>query len=410
MDPLTQAAESMAPAQATTNFFGSAAGNNVLARYGQAAMEAPSADRLADAGSQLADSQFERVDRRRKMQTWDREDEEYEEKKEFKVMRGDFLDNIAKIDATADNYEETMAELLTTLPPEALKDDAVLAIKASKDRVFEKGLQEKKESRGRQEAFQNQQKMQLQKDTVKAALSGLSPEELETHRDPVTKELDVASAMYAAGQKKRELDMGEFKEKQDVLQENRKELRASTELSKELKADKAKAEDFIRGDQTAFPSAQTELLEKVNADRVKVGQKPVTMDFLKDLDAEGLKKAQMQDAAAEERWLIRASDTESPGEFIAKYGKNLTPQQKDRYRHVWRVAQGVVKPSAPNETAPPAAPGGGPAGASAGAPAGASAPSAPANSVSIVSVKVINGRRVGKTSDGRYIDMDAQKK
>lgn len=134
-DPLTYAAEQLAPARATTNFFDPAPGQNVISRYANSGIALSGATDALDFQTKQAAAQREMARAQRDALLADREDVEYAERQDFKAQRGEFLDQLATIDPTADDFDEQSSALLSSLPAGALEDDAVKALLSHKSRI-----------------------------------------------------------------------------------------------------------------------------------------------------------------------------------------------------------------------------------------------------------------------------------
>ena len=133
--PLEAAAESLAPPAPTTRFFTGTP--SVVSQLYTSRRGAESAAAVADEATRLGRSRWDRAAQRRQLIEWGREDQEHAARKDFESQRGEFLSQIALIDPNTDDYEQTKAELLGSLPRPAMEDDAVRAIFAAKDRVFQ---------------------------------------------------------------------------------------------------------------------------------------------------------------------------------------------------------------------------------------------------------------------------------
>jgi hypothetical protein len=140
-DALTYNANLLAPAAPSTNFFDPTATQSVLARYANTRIANEGSQAVAQAASRLAASRMQRIEDARKQKLWDREEQAWNEKQDAKAQRGQFLEAFGRIDPNAEDYESQMDELRKTMPPELFKDDAILDMKAAKDRIFYTNMQ-----------------------------------------------------------------------------------------------------------------------------------------------------------------------------------------------------------------------------------------------------------------------------
>src|SRR5688572_17164620 len=134
-DPLTDAAQTLAPVPAQTNFFDPAPGASITARY--AGSKRVLKDLGDAAGEELAIKAPQREQQRfdREMVLQDRDDQDYLDKQEARNSRGSFLDSIAKLDPEADDYDAAVSEVVSSMPAGVMEDDAVRAIIGYKNGV-----------------------------------------------------------------------------------------------------------------------------------------------------------------------------------------------------------------------------------------------------------------------------------
>jgi hypothetical protein len=357
-DPLTTAAESLAPAPASTNFFDPIAGQTVLARYAGARSLAEGAKSLAEAQTGLAQSRWDRAAQRHTMQAWDREDAEYQEKQAYKVQRGNFLKQLAKGDTLNpedDNYLQKRAEFYSTLPMEARDDDAVAAIISAYDDQFRARQAGQERDLARQDAIAERERTFLRGQEVKAATAGLSKEEIETFRDPFTGELDYTSLMYEAGKRKSERDITQHETKLRNAAAMRQRM---TGLSGDDKSRLKQAETAVVGDDKAFPSSTQSLLERVRAAETlksKSGKAPVITDaVLKDKYFEDYTRAQQRDKFRFEFELEDARNL-SEEEYVNLIGEDAPDTLKRKRAALWQYANGRGRSLTDTPAPPPAA-------------------------------------------------------
>jgi hypothetical protein len=351
-DPLTAVAEQFAPAPARTQFFSNPSDSEAIARRWETGVRAEAAGELAGAASALEKSRLDREKAQRERLLWGREDQDYEDRKNFEATKGEFLLRFTDkevLDPDADDYPQRLAQLQSQLPPEAAEDDAVKSLISVFNRRFEMSQMEKR-----------QQADFTRKQQAKAAWEGLSPEErAEIPVDPNTGEPDEYATAYAAGMKaqkrkleeegaKRTRDLETFREKENIRSEFRPSMRPKESLSKEAKGLREQAIANIKYDTTAFMNPmdslrQTWMQEKkmtVEPDeaqlRARFGPNPVT---------------QAKNWTAETEFVV-ARESATPEEYIKKGGENLTPRQKELRQEVWNIAHGEGQFDAPKGEQP----------------------------------------------------------
>lgn len=345
-DPLTLAAEQLAPSRASTNFFDPAAGQDILSRYANTRIAGEGSATVAEASSRLADDRMKRAEDRRRTTAWDRDEAEYQEKQEFKAGRGEFLEKIALIDPLADDYDDMISSITSAMPPAALKDDGVVALLTHKNRLADSARTEREMQQRRKETLDDRFKVEKFKRSNDPRLSVLTPEEHKSFE--TTDGYDFVGAGILADTKKREKDIADKKEIISTTQDYKANKEAADKRRKDTRG-------LIEGDRTAFRS-QLDVLRSQN---------PGVSD-------EDLKKEVPQEYAAAALWdknpyaseLGAAYNRATAEEYVNLASDKLTKEQKDKRRAVWKLAREIydgeteetvpdAKPAAP---ATPAAP------------------------------------------------------
>ena len=260
-DPFTDTVETLAPSRPTTSFFSNPSDSDVITRRwasGQALqaaqMEREAAQGLADTASRLEKSRLERAAAGRQKLLWGREDEEYEERQNYKATRGETLKALAGINPEQPDYLERRAELLAGLPMFVKEDDAVAAIMAANDSRYQRFEAETARREDMDTRFRNSVALAERNDVVKAALKGLPPERLQQLRDPVTGELDVQRAMFEAG---------EIESKRKISEAAAKgAMKPAASLSKEQKLVRDTALTTVESDPAAFRRPMDNLIKQ----------------------------------------------------------------------------------------------------------------------------------------------------
>lgn len=389
------AAEQVAPSRASTNFFDPAAGQSVISRYANAGREVADAGLAAEASDRLLRSREDRLLRQRQRVEWDRDDQEYKEKQEFKAQRGQFLEAIGSLDPEAEDFETQLSDLYKTLPPAAVQDDAVSAMVAWKQKVYQDRLNERDMAARGEDAFNRRVEMENRKAKTKTLLSGLAPEEIDKLRDPVTGEVDMDQAIYLAGQKSRENKKADQLEVAAKKREWKIEDAKDVDLSPKLREMKTLAKEHAEGDPAAFPNQLEVLRRSLSTTDDKGNVKPVSEDKLKkDPRYEAARRYEAKKFISE---LESARNSPTADAYVALAGDGLTEDAKNKRRTLWTVANAAdaagtasTTPPAPEgvveDYVPPAAPAAAPV--PVGLPEGSQ-------------VKVIGGVRYARTPDGK---------
>jgi len=343
LDPLAVAAEELAPAPPTTNFFDPAASQNIISRYSNSRIGMPEAEALAGASSRLANSRQDRIRQSRLDTSWDRDEVDYQDKQAFKTQRGEFLSQVGQIDPTADDYQDQRDALLKTLPPEAVNDDAFQAILHSRDAIAK-------------DRIDNLQQQELQKEAIRARVAaansrvmskwadkGLSREKLEEFIDPETGEIDEFAAGAAATAAERDYKAGTVAQAQQF----KREMKAEKDLTAAEKELRKIAQESLADTKAFVP--QTEALRG----KLDPSGKLKKAD-LEAKDPKAFEEARKWDSNQFFSELETARDTTEDA-YVAKGGPSLTDAQKAKRRTLWRAAQSSYTAAPAAETAPPAA-------------------------------------------------------
>lgn len=120
-DPLTSAATSMVPSRSERSLFDYANAGDINRRYALSQQSVAAARQRLD--DQIA------VDKAtRERERWDRDTVDYNERENFKQVRGELLESLAGLDPDADDFESQVSGFLAASPQVAMEDDAVQAL------------------------------------------------------------------------------------------------------------------------------------------------------------------------------------------------------------------------------------------------------------------------------------------
>ena len=268
-DPLTNAAESLAPSRASTNFFDPRATENIVSRYANTRIAGAAAQESGDAASRLAESRLRRLELSRANTKWDEDRQEHADREDWKAKKGEFLLEFGtKLDPEADDYEDRRVEMFSKLPDVARNDPAVHAIVAAKDARRERLMQARDREALKEEARQAHQAELHEKIAMEAAEAGVSPDEIQAFVRP-DKSIDLLSLGYEVGKRK-------AAEKKRLEQVALDKLAAQDELRTRREDAKTETKDFsnlIHGNADAFVPQVNVLLDRAKREKPdKYGQ------------------------------------------------------------------------------------------------------------------------------------------
>ena len=297
--PLEAAAESLAPPAPTTRFFTGTP--SVVSQLYTSRRGAESAAAVADEATRLGRSRWDRAAQRRQLIEWGREDQEHAARKDFESQRGEFLSQIALIDPNTDDYEQTKAELLGSLPRPAMEDDAVRAIFAAKDRIYGDRLMQRRQEQADERRMQAYRAKDLDAARKAFALEGGTPE--------AAAKVDNPYELYRLAGEYRRMNAQEKAEYNNDLILGRERERASIRGTGNVQKGKERraALETAVMDEGRFPEA---LMGETGAERLT-------------------ELLNMAANADEKKWVNAAGD-------ISDYGKQTR-------RAVWQEAQEMKK-------------------------------------------------------------------
>lgn len=347
---LDQAAERLAPTRAATNYFGSNAGQSVISRYANSGRRLADSELAAEAGNRLLQSRENRLTMRRNQQVFDRDEQEFQEKQDFKVQRGGFLEKIAAIDPNAEDFDDQVSELYRTLPRSAMDDDAVTDLLAFKKAQATDLRNERQAAARREEQLADRMSVMRMRYENDPRLSVLSPGE-RARFVAEDGEFDFVGAGQLAYEKTRANKKDDQLEVAATKRQWKIEDAAEKDLSDAQKELKALAREHATGDAVAFPS-QVEALRT----SLSKGGKPPKDEVLKK--APGYEAARRYDS---NKFVSELESARNMGEqeYVAAGGTALDDTAKEKRRTVWRAAQAGTEaaPQAPAAAVPARAPG-----------------------------------------------------
>lgn len=295
-DPLAELADRQVPER--TNYFDPAASQSMVSRYANARRNYETSGVLAKAYDDQSRRQAEQARTDRQQVLWNRDDEEYQAKKDALAQQGEFLTQLAQLDHTDPDYVNRLADVAASMPPELLEQPAVKSILTFKDRAADDARRQK---------------------------------DMEAAQNFRTEMFDRAEAERNDRLERQETARNsEFDRRQETLQRNR------IELANQRKT-QGKVQGFITADRQAFPRHMDALIEnyksqnkgKAPEDLKKLAKDPKWMQLYREAEA--------WDKKPLENELSAALTYENPEEYVGLV-PNISESQKARRRQVWEHA------------------------------------------------------------------------
>lgn len=337
---LDQAAERIAPSKASTNFFDPAPGQSVISRYANAGRRLEDSTLAAEAEGRLANFRQDRLTMRRNQQTFDRDEQEFQEKQAFKVERGGFLEKIASIDPEADDFDQQISDLYKSLPSAAMQDDAVTDMLAYKRKTADDIRNERQMVTRREESLEDRKELMRLRFANDQRLAVLSPEERSRFVTPDGDFDSVGAAQLAyekarANKKDDQLEVAATKRAWKIEDAAEKDLSAAERELKTL------AKEHATGDTVAFPS-QVEALRQT---LTKNGKPPKDTDLKKAPGYEAARRYDSNKFVSE----LESARNMAEEEYVAAGGSGLDDTAKAKRRTLWQAAQAGAEaaPAAP---------------------------------------------------------------
>lgn len=322
-------AERIAPTRATTNFFDPAAGQSVMSRYANAGRRVEDSALAAEAGSRLLQSRGDRLALRGRQIALDRDEEDYREKQDFKINRGKFLQDIAVIDPEAEDFEDQISRLYTSLPAGAMQDDAVTDLLSAKRATANDIRNERQMQARRDEEQANRLALLKERYNRDPRLSVLTPEERDQFYTP-DGEFDSVGAAQLAYQKARADKKEDQLEVAGAKRQWKIEDAADKDLDDAQKKLKVLAKEHAEGDATAFPSQVEMIRQKLTKD----GKPPKEEDLKKDPGYAAARKYDSSKFVSE----LESARNMTQDEYVAAGGAGLDDTAKEKRRTVWQAA------------------------------------------------------------------------
>lgn len=330
-DTLESLAERLSPTRARTSYFDPGPGQSVMSRYANAGRRLADSELAAEASSRLTQSRERRLMARDRQVQFDRDEEDYREKQDFKIQRGKFLETIAAIRPEAEDFEDQISNLYKTLPPAAMQDDAVVDMLHAK-RATATDLRNERQMQARRDEDQaNRIALLRERHRTDPRLAPLSPEEYDKFWTP-DGEFDSVGAGQLAYQKSRQ---DKVNDQVDVAKQKaalKIEKAKDEELSPRGKELRDLAKEHTTGDAEAFPDQVNVIRQRLAASTKKTGKA-----------LEDLVKADPGYAAAKEyesnKFVSELESARKMGldEYVAKGGSS--DASKAKRKTVWEAAQ-----------------------------------------------------------------------
>lgn len=344
--PATLSPEYLVPTRASTNFFDPNDGQNVIARYANTALAVSQAGGAAAEMDKYDRSRLERIAARRADTRWDREEQDWQDRQDYKIQRGNFLTEISALDPLAPDYWEKRSAIHAALPPEAQKDDAVRDIISGKDHQANQKAAVEQRDLDRQEAFADRVRLQHIKFANDPRLAVLTAEERSKYVDPQTGELDWVGASQHAYEKSRANKVEDAGRTAQARLDVTKMSKGQKDLYKAMQDAVKDTDTFTLQSQYVYNSRDPKTGKLLYA-----GMKPE--DVLAQQTAEGrndMREAMEWDKNQFESELMAAAKRGTRQEYIDLNKGKLNARQKELRGRMWDLAQTLF----PGDTAPAA--------------------------------------------------------
>jgi hypothetical protein len=333
-DPLAELADRQVPER--TNYFDPAASQTVISRYANARRGAESSGILAKAADDQMRSRNEQARADRQQVMWNRDDEDYQAKKDALSQQGEFLITLSQLDHEDPDYVNKLSETVAGMPPQLLEEAAVKSILTFKDRAADDARQRRNSEAGKQQTLANQQAMFRERAQYGPAFKHITPEDYKNATLP-DGSTDMRTLFTLGNERERAYKEGEFARRQDLLQQNRIQLVKEQDLSKRGRERRGNVAKFIVEDRQAFPRAIETLAGQYASQND--GKAPANIELLKSNPKWSAKylQAEAQDKSPLNYELSAAFAYPDADDYV-----NLVPgiseSQKDRRRQVWEHA------------------------------------------------------------------------
>lgn len=329
-DPLATLADREVPER--TNFFDRDAAQSILSRYSTSRRGAESAAEVAKSAGQLYNLRNQEEERVRRQIVWDRTDQEYNDRQEAKLMRGDFLRKMQKeIDPKSESYTQQVVEFKAGLPPELQEDEVINSILSSMNAEADDYRSRRNSDAIRQGNYDFWQKKFEKGADLK--FKHLTPEDYAQNRmedgSPDFRALQALEQERDRGYKE-----GEFTRRLQAVQEGRMKLADRLDMSKASRALRDEVETYIN-DPEAFPSKAAMVISEFRqkTQNPKAVEASLTGDW-----ADRLAEAKEWDKKKFERELIAAQQYDDPDDYVNMEGMNLSGKRKEYRRKMWQLA------------------------------------------------------------------------
>jgi len=337
-DPLATLVEKEAPAR--TNFFSPPSGQGAIARFANSRLGLEESQGLAEATGNLTRDRIDRSREQRFNRQADFDERKFEQqlkmdeaqlkreelladadeleaadRRTARESRAGFLLSLGKLDGDDPDIDTKLNELLSGLPPGLLETDEVAK---SMLQVIGKSADDARTARNaeasKKQTLENQLTMLRDRRKYDVGLKGLTDEDLQSAITP-DGELDPFVLGNLAGRRQAEREMGIFKDKQGVYQQNREKMAQISQENREktVKArdeewrareqEKNKEYDRRQGEDDETWAARTEILHKNRKELAEEQRKRKTLLNSRDLsinaaDRQRAVNQALQDSAA----------------------------------------------------------------------------------------------------------------
>ena len=361
-DPLTAAAEQLAPPRASTSFFSNPGAASTLTRYYTSGREFDAAKEAASAATALEQSRFNRAEQGRRATIFERDEQENRDRDAARAARKDVIATIAAdFKPGTPDFLKRVTEFQAQQPPEVLEDPTIKDIMSAYLHRHDAMEMERK------------QKDLMTTRTNLNTKAGIIPKEeydalpgITDDQGNPTGEKDPIELARAIGRHEALQEVTERKSKYDEslkLYEEKQKIKnalAPVDPNKLTPTDRAaeKSMNLHLGDESLFTPKMEKIVAEIRQRRKAAGKPDIPMDedTLKvNVETYGLgdqyREAQNWD---NKDWILTAKKMDKPAfmDYVAD-NRNLSADQRKAVSLVWDTARKVYKTSDELKSAAP---------------------------------------------------------
>lgn len=362
-DPLTQTVEEFAPAP--LNLFDQKQAESIISRHSSArrnveasreelkgAVDAYTAEQMPVRAEQ------DRIKAERDKLLATRDEEIYAQKKEGEDMRSQFIGEMYDaLRPKEEGYDQRMITFFKGVPQSVQNDEVFREILKGYTTMSEKAEAERSQKRELETRQANTLEAIRERSKYNETMRNLTEEDWKNAPRDAEGNVDILALGIKAGERKRQNEIDQLKEKESIKVLSQKELIEARNANKQLKDEAKQVEDVLINDKTAFP-------DRAAMVRQQYADNPANLDY--GTGKAAMEEAQTWDKNKFDNEIIAARDFNNPETYVNLI-TDLNEDQKENRRRLWEHANtyggklpprvsGEPAPAAPAATPAPAAP------------------------------------------------------